>query len=300
MESLTGNLTAHPLFIKGVTAVLVMLLIVSLVRLAQAVVAGNIEDKELRYRTRKAFSLAGYVLMLASAIIIFSDQMTNLAVIIGALSVGIGFALREVIQGLIGWAVVSFGKLYKTGDRIQIGGVMGDVVDIGPLTTTLIECCAWVKSDLYNGRMVILSNSLILREHVFNYNADFPFLWDEIVIPVRTGSDHRLARDIIETTGKTVLAEIIEAEKESWSNFVHHNRVDEETLEPVVTMSFDANWIEFTLRYIVYPQIRRSTKDRLFSGILAGFEATSGKVQVASANMQLTEIPPLSLHLQKD
>jgi small-conductance mechanosensitive channel len=195
---------------------------------------------------------------------------------------------------------VSFGKLYKTGDRIQIGGVMGDVVDIGPLTTTLIECCAWVKSDLYNGRMVILSNSLILREHVFNYNADFPFLWDEIVIPVRTGSDHRLARDIIETTGKTVLAEIIEAEKESWSNFVHHNRVDEETLEPVVTMSFDANWIEFTLRYIVYPQIRRSTKDRLFSGILAGFEATSGKVQVASANMQLTEIPPLSLHLQKD
>lgn len=300
MDSLIGNLTAHPFFIKGVTAVLVMLLIVSLVRLAQAVVAGNIEDKDLRYRTRKAFSLAGYMLMLASAIVIFSDQMTNLAVIIGALSVGIGFALREVIQGLIGWAVVSFGKLYKTGDRIQIGGVMGDVVDIGPLTTTLMECCAWVKSDLYNGRLVILSNSLILREHVFNYNADFPFLWDEIVIPVRTGSDHRLARDIIETTGKTVLAEIIETEKESWSNFVRHNRVDEETLEPVATMSFDANWIEFTLRYIVYPQIRRSTKDRLFSGILAGFEATHGRVQVASANMQLTEIPPLSLHLQKD
>lgn len=300
MDSLIGNLIAHPFFIKGVTAVLALLLIVSLVRLAQAVVAGNIEDKELRYRTRKAFSLAGYVLMLASAIVIFSDQMTNLAVIIGALSVGIGFALREVIQGLIGWAVVSFGKLYKTGDRIQIGGVMGDVIDIGPLTTTVIECCAWVKSDLYNGRLVILSNSLILREHVFNYNADFPFLWDEIVIPVRTGSDHRLARDIIEATGKTVLAEIIETEKDSWSSFVRHNRVDEETLEPVVTMSFDANWIEFTLRYIVYPQIRRSTKDRLFSGILAGFEATCGKVQVASANMQLTEIPPLSLHLQKD
>lgn len=300
MDNLIGSLTGHPLFIKGVTAVLVMLLILSLVRLAQVIVSANIEDKDLRYRTRKAFSMAGYVLTLAAAIVIFSDQMTNLAVIIGALSVGIGFALREVIQGLIGWAVVSFGKLYKTGDRIQIGGVMGDVVDIGPLTTTVIECCAWVKSDLYNGRVVTLSNSLILREHVFNYNADFPFLWDEIVIPVRTGSDHCLARDIIETTGKTVLAEIIETEKESWSNFVRHNRVDEETLEPVITMSFDANWIEFTLRYIVYPQIRRSTKDRLFSGILAGFEATQGRVQVASANMQLTEVPPLSLHLQKD
>ena len=300
MDSLIVNLTGHPLFVKGVTAILVMLLILALVRFAQAVVSGKIEDKDLRYKTRKAFSLAGYALTLAAAIVIFSDQLTNLAVIIGALSVGIGFALRELIQGLIGWAVVSFGKLYKNGDRIQIGGVMGDVIDIGPLTTTVIECCAWVKSDLYNGRVVILSNSLILREHVFNYNADFPFLWDEIVIPVRTGSDHRLARDIIETTGKTVLAEIIEAEKDSWSSFVRHNRADDETLEPVVTMSFDSNWLEFTLRYIVYPQIRRSTKDKLFSGILAGFEATCGKVQVASANMQLTEIPALSLHLRKD
>ena len=300
MNSLIETLTGHPLFIKGVTAILVMLLILSLVRFAQAIVSEKIVDKDLRYRTRKSFSLAGYALTLAAAIVIFSDQFTNLAVIIGALSVGIGFALRELIQGLIGWAVVSFGGLYKTGDRIQIGGVMGDVIDIGPLTTTIMECCAWVKSDLYNGRVVFLSNSLILREHVFNYNADFPFLWDEIVIPVRTGSDHRLAREIIETTGKTVLAEMIETEKESWSNFVHHHSTDEETLDPVVTMSFDANWIEFTLRYIVYPQVRRSTKDKLFSGILAGFEETHGKVRVASANMQLTEIPALSLHLQKD
>jgi len=300
MDSMIGNLTGHPLFIKGVTAILVMLLILSMVRFAQAIVSEKIEDKDLRYRTRKSFSLAGYALTLAAAIVIFSDQFTNLAVIIGALSVGIGFALRELIQGLIGWAVVSFGGLYKTGDRIQIGGVMGDVIDIGPLTTTVMECCAWVKSDLYNGRVVFLSNSLILREHVFNYNADFPFLWDEIVIPVRAGSDHRLAREIIETTGKTVLAEIMAAEKDIWSNFVHHHSTDEETLDPVVTMSFDANWIEFTLRYIVYPQVRRSTKDKLFSGILAGFEETHGKVQVASANMQLTEIPALSLHLQKD
>lgn len=295
-----GNLIGHSLFIKGVTAILVTFFILLLVRLAQAIISDKIEDKNLRYKTRKVFSLAGYAVTLLAAIVIFSDQLTNLAVIIGALSVGIGFALRELIQGLIGWAVVSFGGLYKTGDRIQMGGVMGDVIDIGPLTTSVMECCAWVKSDLYNGRVVFLSNSLILREHVFNYSSEFPFLWDEIVVPVRMGSDHRLARDIIEMTGKTVLAEIIEAEKDSWSNFVRHNRADEETLEPVVTMSFDSNWIEFTLRYIVYPQIRRSTKDKLFSGILAGFEATCGKVQVASANMQLTEIPALSLHLQND
>lgn len=300
MESLIGNLTEHPLFMKGIVAILATLSILLLVRFAQTIASEKIDDKDMRYKIRKAFSLAGYAFTLIAVATIFSDQLTNLAVIIGALSVGIGFALRELIQCLIGWAVVSFGGLYKTGDRIQMGGTMGDVIDIGPLVTTVIECGAWVKSDLYNGRVVYLSNSLVLKEHIFNYTLDFPFLWDEIVIPVRTGSDHRLARSIIDTVGKTVQAEIVKAEKDSWSNFVRHNRADDEKLESLVTMSFDSNWIEFTLRYVVYPQIRRSTKDKLFSGILAGFEATHGKVKVASATLQLTEIPALSLQLQKD
>jgi small-conductance mechanosensitive channel len=177
---------------------------------------------------------------------------------------------------------------------------MGDVIDIGPLITKIMECGAWVKSDLYNGRVVFLSNSLILREHVFNYTAEFPFLWDEIVIPVRTGSDHRLAREIVEKASRAVQAEMIPAMQDRWKDFVHHNRAGEETLDPVVTMSFDSNWIEFTLRYIVEPHARRRTKDRLFSAILTGIEGTCGKVQVASPNMQLTEMPGLTVHLQQE
>lgn len=294
-DNLINYLIQHPLFMKGMAAVFVMLLILLVVRFAQAVTSGKIEDKELRYKTRKAISLAGYVLILFAAITIFSDQITNLAVIIGALSVGIGFALRELIQSLIGWVVVSFAKLYKPGDRIQIGGIMGDVIDIGPLVTTIMECGAWVNSDLYNGRVVYVSNSLVLKEHIFNYTLDFPFIWDEIVIPVKTGSDHRLARSIIEAAGKDHQAGIMKTATEAWENFVRHHRADDEKLEPVVTMSFDANWIEFTLRYIVNGRIRRSAKDKLFTAILTGFEATHGKVQVASPRLQITEIPGLSL-----
>lgn len=300
MYNMIDNLTGHPLFMKGIAAILATFFILLLVRFAQAITTGKIEDKDLRYKTRKIFSLTGYALILIVAVIIFSDQITNLAVIIGALSVGIGFALRELIQSLIGWAVVSFGGLYKPGDRIQMGGIMGDVIDIGPLTTTIMECGAWVKSDLYNGRVVYVSNSLVLREHIFNYTLDFPFIWDEIVVPVRTDSDYRLARSIIEAAGKNIQAEIMEAAKDSWDNFVRHHRADDEKLESAVTMSFDSNWIEFTLRYIANGRVRRSTKDKLFTSILAGFEETHGKVQVATAKLQLTEIPELSLQQQKN
>lgn len=295
-----GELTSHPLFMNAVAFVLSALMILLLVRLAQYIATGSIEDKELRYKTRKAIALIGYALGLVVAVAIFSDQITNLAVIIGALSVGIGFALRELIQNLIGWGVISFGGLYKPGDRIQMGGVMGDVMDIGPLTTTVMECGAWVRSDLYNGRVAHLPNNLVLREQVLNYTPDFPFLWDEIVIPVKTGSDHRLARSIIETVGQTVQAQIVAAAQDSWDNFVRCNRADEAGLDSVVTMSFDQNWIEFTLRYVTDYRVRRSTKDRLFTGILEKFEQTDGKVTVATPVMQLTDIPPISLSAAKD
>lgn len=294
-----GDLASHPLFMNAAAFVLSALFIMLLVRLAQYVATGSIEDKELRYKTRKVIGLIGYTLGLVVAVAIFSDQLTNLAVIIGALSVGIGFALRELIQNLIGWGVISFGGLYKSGDRIQMGGVMGDVMDIGPLTTTVMECGAWVRSDLYNGRVAHLPNNLVLREQVLNYTPDFPFLWDEIVIPVKTGSDHRLARSIIETVGKTVQAQIVAAAQDSWTNFVRYNRADEARLDSVVTMSFDQNWIEFTLRYVTDYSARRSTKDRLFTGILDKFEQTGGKVEIARPLMQLTDLPPISLHADR-
>jgi len=284
---------------KSVEALLATLLIFLVVRIAQAAASKKIDNKDLRYKMRKTIGLTGSVLVLAVILTIFSAQMTNLTVIIGALSVGIGFALREVIQSFIGWLALSFWGLYKPGERIQMGGIMGDVIDIGILTTTVMECGAWVKADLYNGRLVRLSNSLVFKENILNYTSDFPFLWDEIAIPVRTVSDHKLARSIIEQAAGSALSEISEGAHEAWRNFVRHYRVEEARLEPTVTMSFDSNYIEFTLRYIVDYRVRRSTKDRLFTRILAGIEESNGKVQIGSTTVELSDLPPLSLQIEK-
>lgn len=289
------NLTAHPMFGKLLGLMLSLLFILLLVRFAQMLATNNILNKDLRYKTRKTLSLSGYVLGLLAAIAIFSNQLSNLPVLIGLLGVGIGFALRELIQSLFGWLVVTFGNLYKPGDRIKLGGIMGDVMDVGPLTTTVMECGDWVKSDLYNGRVVYLPNNIVLREQVQNYSVDFPFLWDEIVVPVRTDSDHRLARSILLAVGKREQADTMAAAQEYWSNFMLHHRAEDARLDVVVTMSFDANWIEFTLRYLVDYSRRRTTKDRLFTAILDEIEKSAGRVKIASPVMQLTELPEIRL-----
>jgi len=289
MDYSLDSLVAHPFFIQMIKAAVAMLFIFLAVHFTKAAVSKKIEDKNLRYTTRKAISLAGYILVPIFTLAIFSDQMTNLAVIIGALSVGVGFALRELIQSVVGWIIISFSGLYKPGERIQIASIMGDVIDITPLFTTVMECGGWVKADLYNGRLVRLSNSLVFKEHIINYSADFPFLWDEIVIPVKTDSDYRLANRIIKSAGQTEVSKISKESKEVWLNFMRRYRVEDANLEPMLTMNFNSNFIEFTLRYVVDYRVRRSTQDRLFSNILAGFEGSEGKVRIGSTTLQLTE-----------
>lgn len=289
MLNLFHELTAHPMFGKLLALALSLLFIFLMVRFTQLLAANNIENKDLRYRTRKAFSMTGYVLSLLAAIVIFSNQLSSLPVLIGLLGVGIGFALRELIQSLFGWLVITFGNLYKPGDRIRLGGIMGDVMDIGPMTTTLMECGDWVKSDLYNGRVVYLPNNIVLREQVQNYSEDFPFLWDEIVVPVRTDSDYRCARAIMLDVGRRLQADTQSAAREIWATFVLHHRAEDASLDCVVTLSFDANWIELTLRYVVDFRTRRATKDKLFTAILDEFEKTEGKVVIATPVLHFTD-----------
>ena len=289
------GLIQHPYFVKAMEALIAVILVKLLVHFSSSAVTARIEDKDLRYKSRKLLGLLGYAAMLVIAMVIFNEQMSNITMIIGALGVGVGFALREVIQSFMGWVAVSFWGLYKPGERIQIGGIMGDVIDISPLNTTVMECGGWVKGDLYNGRLVRVSNSVVFKDPVINYSADFPFLWDEIVVQIRTDSDHRMARRIVEEAASQGVGTISAEVKNSWLDFAQHYRVEDAKLEPMVTMSFDANWLELTLRYVVDYRARRSTKDKLFTLILDGIEASKGRVQIASASFQITEFPALAI-----
>ena len=294
MNDFLSGLIQNPYFIKAMEALIAVILVKLVVHFSSSAVTARIEDKDLRYKSRKLLGLLGYAAMLVIAMVIFNEQMSNITMIIGALGVGVGFALREVIQSFMGWITVSFWGLYKPGDRIMIGGIMGDVIDISPLYTTMMECGGWVKGDLYNGRLVRVSNSVVFRDPVINYSSDFPFLWDEIVIQIRTDSDHRMARSIVEQAASQSVGTLSAEVNNSWLDFAKHFRVEDAKLEPMVTMSFDANWLELTLRYVVDYRARRSTKDKLFTLILDGIEASKGRVQIASASFQITEFPEMS------
>ncbi len=288
---LIQNWFSNPITIKLITICIGILVINFIFRSLSHSLPGYIQDTEASYRLRKVITLIGYFVVVLFITIVFSDRLGQLTVVFGVIGAGIAFALQEVIASVAGWIAISLGQFYHPGDRVQLGGIMGDVIDISILRTTVMEIGAWVKADLYNGRIVRIANSFVFKEPVFNYSADFPFVWDEIIIPVKYGSDHHLAREILQQVAEEVVGEYVPRAKIHWQQMVHKYLIEDARVEPVVTLVTTDNWIEFTLRYVVDYKYRRGKRDRIFTRILDEFLETKGTVAYASTTVHLVETP---------
>jgi small-conductance mechanosensitive channel len=220
MERLLEQWIADPWVIKFVVAILGLVVIMLLIGALRRSMPGRVKDFQARYRVRKLISLAGYFLVLISLAIVFKDKLGGLTVILGFTGAGAAIALQEVIVSLAGGIAIATGNFYHTGDRVKIGGIIRDVIDIGVLRTTLMECGEWVKADLPTGRMVRVANSLVFREPIFNYSVDFPFLWDEVVFPVKYGADHQLDRAIFTRILTEVVGDYTAYAKRVWTQIV--------------------------------------------------------------------------------
>lgn len=296
MEALVGwfeSASTQRLLVVVASLVIVPLAARTLGRLLSA----RLSDPDARYRARKISTGIGYAVLVLVVVSVYSARLQGLSVFLGVAGAGIAFALQEVIASVAGWVALTFSRFYAPGDRVQLGGIKGDVIDIGILRTTLMEVGEWVKGDLYSGRIVRVANSFVFKEPVFNYSGDFPFLWDEITIPVKYGSDRARARAIIEGAAEAVVGDFAKSAKHAWARMVREYRIEDARVEPMVHLVANDNWIEYTLRYVVEYKRRRATKDALFTHILDGIDASGGAVALASATFHLVEWPPLDVRM---
>src|SRR3990170_630016 len=292
------NFLFDPTIGKIVAVIVGFLVIQTLVRLLSRTVEERVRERGTRYQVRRLITLTGYISFVVFITLVFSDQLSSLTVALGVAGAGIAFALQEVIASIAGWFAISFAGFYKIGDRVQLGGIKGDVIDIAILRTTLMEIGEWVKGDQYSGRIVRIANSFVFKEPVFNYSGDFPFLWDEIVLPIKYGSDHNSARQILQRVIAAETSEYTQKASKVWAHMTKKYLVEETSVEPTINLALNDNWMDFTVRYVVDFKKRRSTKDRVFTRILEEFEKTDGKVAIASTTIHLVDMPALDVRLR--
>lgn len=298
MEDQIRKFLFNPTVGKIVALCIGVAIIWTVIKTLQRNFFSKIKENENRYRAKKISSFLGYVLTIILITVVYSDKLGGVTVALGVAGAGIAFALQEVITSFAGWLAIMFGGFYKTGHRVQLGGIKGDVMDIGVLRTTIMETGQWVDGDLYNGRIVLIANSFVFKEPVFNYSGDFPFLWDEIKIPVQFGSNYDRTKEILLRVANEVTGDRTEQSLERWQRLQRKYRLEDAQTEPMVSLVVNDNWVEYTLRFIVNYKRRRAAKTELFTSILKEVEATDGDIKFASATFQL--VPPSEVKVKME
>ncbi len=299
-EYLSDWLTKNPIILSLVKYLLWVLIVVLVIRFIRRFLKKNLPDNTTRYKSQKGVEIVGYFLIVILSASYFTGNIKDFTLAIGLFSAGVAFALQELFLAVAGSVYIFIVKVYKVGERIEINGIKGDIIDIDSMYTTMMEIGEWVSSDNYSGRIVKISNAFVFKVPVYNYSRDFPFIWDEFDLPVHYESDLEMAKNIMKQVALEELSEFSEKSKARWKNIVNKYYIEDAELAPTLSVTMTDNWIRLNLRYIVDYKKRRVTKNILQEKINAAIRKSEGKVVVASTTMEIIKIPKIGIDLKKD
>jgi small-conductance mechanosensitive channel len=288
----------HPTSAALIKYLFWVVVILGIIQYLRSRIRRGISDSNTRYKTQKGVEVFGYLLLIILTLSYFTGNIKDVALAIGLFTAGITITLQELILSIAGSVYIFLVKVYKPGDRIEINGIKGDVIDIDSIYTSMMEIGEWVSSDNYSGRIVKLSNAFVFRGPVYNYSRDFPFIWDEFDLPIRYGSDLEKAKEIILEIATKELSQYVQDSRKRWEKVVDRYYIENAQVEPTLAITLTDNWISFNLRYIVDYRKRRYTKHLLNDTIAAAVRQTGGTVELASSTVEIVRVPVLDVRPQ--
>ncbi len=255
------------------------LLVVSLI--VNRVATRVFGDTDQRFNVRRIFRAVIWFVAILGLIVIWQPLGGNLAPALGLATAGLAFAMQEAIGAVAGWFNITFGSIFRVGDRVQMGGVQGDVIDISLLKTRLMEIgddaeTTWVGGRQYTGRVVTVSNKATFTHPVYNYSSFFEYIWEEIEVAIPHHEDWRGASRVLEEEARRQAT--AEGAREAMAAVRQRFPVPETEVEPRVFASADETYMRLAVRFVVPVRSARSVKDEITRRIHRRLEAAGVEV----------------------
>ncbi|CAN5658668.1 hypothetical protein BH10CYA1_BH10CYA1_56120 [soil metagenome] len=253
---------------------------------------------------RQISSLLFVALSMLGLISIWFDNPQRLTTAFGLVTAGLAFAMQNVVTSVAGYFVILRGNNFNVGDRITMGGVRGDVIALGFIQTTIMEMgqppavqsadpAVWVRSRQYTGRVVTVSNGEIFRSPVYNYTRDFPFIWEELSIPVSYKDDRVRAEQVLLDAARKYALKVSDVTQAELDIMLERYFISVDDIAPKVYYRITDNWLELTVRFLYNVRGVRDLKDLMNREILAGFDAAG--IGIASATYDIVGFPSVRI-----
>ncbi len=229
------------------------------------------DSPRLLYNWRKTVEYASVVLGILLVGRLWLEGIGTLVTYLGLLSAGIAIALQDLIVALAGWVFIVWRRPFVVGDRIEIEGQLGDVIDIRLFSFSMLEIGRRINAEQSTGRIIHIPNGKVFSEVLTNMHQGFPFIWNEIPVMITFESDWEKAKAILVNIINDLAPDVADAVRRGRSSgqrFV----ISYSNVSPTVYTSVADSGVVLTLRYMIDPRKRRGSEQDIWEAILRAFK----------------------------
>jgi small-conductance mechanosensitive channel len=201
----------------------------------------------------------------------------QLGTFLGLAGAGLTVALKDFIVGFIGWFVLMGKNGIRLGDWVEINGVTGEVVEIGPFHTVLLETGNWTDSGHPTGRRVTFTNSFAIEGHFFNFSTTGQWMWDELTVVLPTGKDPYPIVEAIRKKVEEATRESGQQAEQEWRRAAGSRDMSGFSAVPAISVKSVLGGVEVAVRYIARANERfilRAKLNQVAVQLLGGKEAS--------------------------
>jgi len=241
-----------------------------------------VQDVRRRYQFMLMRRIVLWFLIVVIITVTFASELGSLATFAGLLTAGVAVALQNVILSVAGYFFLIGKYGVRVGDRVQVAGVTGDVIDIGLVRLHLMELGENARPT---GRVVVFSNSVVFQANagLFKPVPGTKFVWHEITLSLSPERDYSEVEDRMLKAVKAVFAQYkdrMEAEQRRMQNVL--TGVPVHDLDPESRLKLTPNGVDVVIRYPVELDQASEIDDRIARTVLAESDR-EGKVKVSGS-----------------
>lgn len=142
---------------------------------------------------------ASTFIIVAGIFLIWGTELRSFAISAIAIAAAIVIATKELILCLSGAFVKGVSGSFKIGDRIEVNGIRGDVIDHSMFTTTLLEIGPGLETHQYTGRSIVLPNSLFVSTPIVNETLTDEYVLHSFSVPLSANQDWKsIEKELLE------------------------------------------------------------------------------------------------------
>lgn len=272
-EFLKNSLNIENIYLINIIYTILIFLILKIVsKIIKLINKKTITSEKQVYIFQKRNKAIFTIIFIIITLFIWQNELSDIITLISFVSAALTLAIRDIIYNYFSGIYIKLSKPIKVEDRIKVGDITGDVININSLSFELLEVD--INTNQSTGKIIHIPNSEIFSKEIINYNIAFKYIWDEININISINSDFNKAKKILLkiVSSNDIVKDIPEKMQQEIKNSTSDYRIYYNKLTPIVYTKLAENKIILTARFLIHPKKQRNVESAIFEKVLEEYK----------------------------